>query len=72
MLFNGKINRALDFLREKNKDQKKRDKDYSTYANELEKGDLLAMILAALIVIVPVALVVLLAIAAIGYFFMVR
>lgn len=71
-MFNGKINRALDFLREKNKDQKERDKDYSTYAGELEKGDLLAMILAALIVIVPVALVVLLAIAAIGYFFMVR
>ncbi len=41
-------------------------------AEKLEKNDTLAMILSALITILPVALLFLLAIVAVGYFFLVR
>lgn len=37
---------------------------------ELEKGDFLAMVLAALLTILPVAIIVLVVIALIGYFFL--
>lgn len=39
---------------------------------ELEKGDFLAMVLAAFLTILPVAIIVLVVIALVGYFFLMR
>ena len=74
MPFQGKIERASEFQKE----QKARMGRGSRYDDELspsdmmEKGDGCAMVIAAMITIVPVALIVVVALAAAGYFFIVR
>lgn len=61
MLFQKKVDRAMDYVREKDggEDQTQEEKE-EKISQEIEKGDTLAMILSALLVLVPVALVVLL------------
>ena len=68
MLFQKKVDRAMDYAHEigghdPDKDQEEREEDIR---KEVEKGDTLAMILSALIVILPVAVVVLLLLALFG------
>ena len=68
MLFQKKVARAMDYAHETgghdpDKDQEEREEDIR---KEVEKGDTLAMILSALIVILPVAVVVLLLLALFG------
>ena len=81
MIFQRKIDRAFKKLHEegdypqedhfrKEKKQKKRENREDYDAPELEKNDFLAMVLAAMIVILPVALLVLGGIALLGYFFL--
>lgn len=65
MIFQSKVDRALKKLHEES--------DAGQENNipempELEKNDFLAMVLAALITIIPVALIVLLGVVGIGYF----
>ncbi|MBR5288378.1 MAG: hypothetical protein IKU34_07280 [Clostridia bacterium] len=72
--FQGKIDRAHKFQKE----QKAQRGQPSGYDEELspsdvmEKGDGCAMAIAALITFVPVALVALAAMCAVGYFFLIR
>lgn len=81
MIFQRKIDRAFKELHEegdypqedhfrKEKKQKERENREDYDAPELEKNDFLAMVLAAMIVILPVALLVLGGIALLGYFFL--
>lgn len=63
MIFQKKIDRAFKKLHEEQEESKDE-------MPELEKYDFLAMVLAALITIVPVAIVVLGGIAVLGYFFL--
>ena len=68
MLFQKKVDRAMDYAHETgghdpDKDQEEREEDIR---KEVEKGDTLAMILSALIVMLPVAVVVLLLLALFG------
>ena len=68
MLFQKKVDRAMEYAHETgghdpDKDQEEREEDIR---KEVEKGDTLAMILSALIVILPVAVVVLLLLALFG------
>ena len=71
MLFNGRYEKQMQRIKDKNKESQ-RVYDVEDVRNVLEKGDVPAMIIAALITILPVALVFLLAISAIGVFFIVR
>lgn len=73
MIFQRKIDRALDKLHEESDAGKAErelapDEEYVPEIPELEKNDFLAMVLAALITILPVALIVLVGIVLIGYF----
>lgn len=70
-MFERKRKRAEAFLREKTAGQEKAllDEDLDS---KLEKGDKLALVLSALLVIVPAALIVLVVLALIGYFFLMR
>ena len=70
-MFEGKRKRAEAFLREQSQGKEKALAD-EELGSKLEKGDTLAMILSALLVIVPVALVVLAVMALAGYFFVMR
>ncbi len=63
MIFQKKINRALNKLHEENKDSTEEKID-------LEKHDFLAMIIAAFVTFLPAAILVLAGIALIGYFFL--
>ena len=71
MIFQRKYDRALKNVQEKNAGSPKALED-ENLANKLEKGDVPAMIISALIVIVPVALLFLLIAVGAGYFFVVR
>ena len=71
MIFQRKYDRALKNVQEKNAGSPKALED-EDLANKLEKGDVPAMIISALIVIVPVALLFLLIAVGAGYFFVVR
>lgn len=71
MIFQRKYDRALKNVQEKNAGSPKALED-EELANKLEKGDVPAMIISALIVIVPVALLFLLIAVGAGYFFVVR
>lgn len=59
MMFQKKIDRAMDWLKDKNKDKEKR--QYDDYMEddyiELEKGDRLAMFISAVLVFGPVFLI---------------
>ena len=67
MIFQRKYERAMKHLKEQTGDSPKALED-ENLADKLEKNDALAMILSALIVIVPAALIVLLIVAGVGYF----
>lgn len=67
MIFQRKYERAMKHLKEQTGDSPKALED-ENLADKLEKNDALAMILSALIVIVPAALIVLLIVSGIGYF----
>lgn len=71
MIFQRKYEKQMENLKQKNTGSPKALED-DELANKLEKGDVPAMIIAALIVIVPAALVFLLAVAAFGFFFIAR
>ncbi len=71
MIFQRKYEKQMSHLKEKNASSPKALED-DELANKVEKGDVAAMILSALIVIVPVALLFLLVVAGFGYFFIVR
>ncbi len=71
MLFQRKYERMKAFERKQLGDAP-RALEEDDLASKLEKNDTLALILSALITIVPAALLFLGAIAAIGYFFIVR
>lgn len=83
MLFQRKIDRAFKKLHEesdhpevdhfgkrKKKNQEEQEEQIDYEVPELEKNDFLAMVIAALIVIVPVAILVLGGLGFIGYFFL--
>ena len=67
MIFQRKYERAMKHLKEQTGESPKALED-ENLADKLEKNDALAMILSALIVIVPAALIVLLIVSGIGYF----
>ncbi len=71
MLFQGRYEKQLKRIKEQNNGSK-RVYDTEDIQNILEKGDIPAMIISALLVIVPVALVFLAAISFIGFRFIVR
>ncbi|MBQ3157317.1 MAG: hypothetical protein IJB81_10430 [Clostridia bacterium] len=71
MLFRSRYEKQLQRIKEQNKDGE-RVYDVEDVRNVLEKGDVPAMIISALITILPVALVFLLAISALGFFFVAR
>lgn len=73
MIFQKKVDRALEKLHEdsdaaKAEREQEPGADYEPEKLELEKNDFLAMVIAALITILPVALIVLIGITLIGYF----
>ena len=67
MIFQRKYERAMKHLKEQTGDRPKALED-ENLADKLEKNDTLALILSALIVFVPAALIVLLIVAGVGYF----
>lgn len=69
--FQRKYERFRKLQREK-RDQMPYGKDETAPVDEMEKGDLPAMLIAALITIVPIGLIVLAVLAAAGYFFIIR
>ena len=66
--FQGRYERFRELQREKMGERQ----IYRAPCDEMEKGDGLAMLLAAMITIVPICLVVIAILAAAGYFFIVR
>lgn len=68
MLFQGKIDRAFQYFKEKH-GEKEEEKEEDLTEMPLEKGDLFAMLLSAFIVIIPVILGILAILAVVGYFF---
>ena len=71
MLFRGRFEKALERLREKQQGKERALED-ENLADKLEKHDTLALILSALLVFLPAALLVLGVVSLIGYFFVVR
>ena len=71
MLFQRKYDRMKKFQKEQLGDAE-RALETEKFADKLEKNDTLALILSALIVILPVALLFLLIISAVGYFLIVH
>ena len=71
MIFQGRYEKAQALLRERMKGRPLA-ADEDDLENQLEKHDTLALILSALIVFVPAALIVLGVISLIGYFFIIR
>lgn len=67
MIFQRKYERAVKHLKEQTGESPKALED-ENLSDKLEKNDTLALILSALIVFVPAALIVLLIVAGVGYF----
>ncbi len=65
MLFRSRFDKQIEHIKDKNSGSQ-RAYDVEDVRNVMEKGDLLAMIISALLVILPVALVFLLLISFIG------
>ena len=77
MIFEGRFNRARKFQQEQNAKRQGgaapgNAQDDVELSDMMEKGDMFAMIVSALITILPIALIVLVFLAAVGYFFVVR
>lgn len=70
MLFDGKYKRFRQLQKEK-REAMPYGKDESIPADEMERGDLAAMLIAALMTFLPVGLLVLAVLSAIGFFFIV-
>lgn len=71
MLFRGRYDKQMERIKEKNKDTQ-RIYDVDDVRNVMEKGDVPALIISALLVIVPIALLVLLVVSFIGFKFISR
>ena len=71
MIFQGRFEKDRKLLQQRMQGRKLA-ADEDDLENQLEKGDTLAMILSALMVFLPAALIVLAVISLIGYFFIVR
>lgn len=71
MIFRGRYDRARK-LQQEQQEGRQRAVDDDQLASKLEKGDTAALIISALITIMPVALVILGLLALAGYFFVVR
>ena len=71
MLFQKKVNRALDKLH-KESEEARQDMDLQEEGIPLEKNDFLAMVISAFLVFLPTALLVLGGIALIGYLFFIH
>ena len=71
MIFRRKFDKQMNNLKEKNEASPKALED-DELANKLEKGDVPAMIISALIVFLPAALIFLLIAVGVGYFFVAR
>lgn len=72
MIFQSKVDRALKKLHEDSdagqaEREMGQESEYKPEMPELEKNDFLAMVIAALITIIPVALIVLVGVALVGY-----
>lgn len=72
MPFSGRMERAQKLSREQAEHRRGRYDDEITPSDIMEKGDGLAMIIAAMITIVPVCLIALALLALTGYFFIIR
>ena len=72
ILFEGKYKRARKLQQERNAQRGAIVGNQMPLESQMEKGDLPAMIIAALITILPVAILVLAILAAAGYFFVIR
>lgn len=70
MIFRSRFDKQIQHIKENTKG--KRVYDEEDVRNVIEKNDVLAMIISAMIVIIPVALIVLLFVSAVGRFFVVR
>lgn len=71
MIFQSKFDRSIKLQKEKNAGRESALED-TELAQKIEKGDTTALVLSALLVIVPVTLIALVVIAAAGYFFIIR
>ena len=71
IIFQRKFDRSIDYLKEKNPDEVKPLSD-ELLGQKLEKNDARAMVISAMITIRPVALIVLVALSLLGYWFVVR
>ncbi len=69
--FFGRYERARKLQKEK-REQMPYGRDETAPIEEMERGDLLAMLIAALITILPIALIVLAVLSLAGFFFIVR
>ena len=70
--FEGRYERARELQKEKKAQRERKLGRDIEPADMMEKGDGLAMLLAALVTIVPICLIVIAVLAAVGYFFVVR
>jgi len=70
--FNRSVERAFEWLRQNKKKRTGKQTDDVSLQEGMEKSDLPAMILSALLVFLPIALVALLILAVFGYFFFFR
>ncbi len=71
MIFRRKYERAVEFQKEKMKGVEKASEN-TDIENVMEKGDKMAMVIAALVTILPVCILLLSIMALIGYLFVVR
>ena len=71
IIFQRKFDRSIDYLKEKNPDEVKPLSD-ELLGQKLEKNDDRAMVISAMITILPVALIVLVGLSLLGYWFVVR
>lgn len=71
IIFQRKFDRSIDYLKEKNPDEVKPLSD-ELLVQKLEKNDARAMVISAMITILPVALIVLVGLSLLGYWFVVR
>ena len=71
IIFQRKFDRSIDYLKEKNPDEVKPLSD-ELLGQKLEKNGARAMVISAMITILPVALIVLVALSLLGYWFVVR
>ena len=71
MVFRGRYEKAMALLKEKQRGKELAFED-ENLADKLEKNDTLALILSALLVFVPAALLVLGVVSLVGYFFVAR